>query len=261
MQPRPEEVPASQAQVDLAESNLREMEDHYSRAKAMLKVPGAITEEDVVQSKELVSSARAQLDLAKANLSLLKAGAWKPNIEIAASGVAQAKAQVDQAQTMLDLLKVRAPVKGTVLQVNVRPGEFVSTFGGQSLIVMGNLQPLHIRVNVDEEDLPRLRFDAPAQAKIRGDSTQEEVNLSFVRVEPYIVPKTSLTGQNTERVDTRVVQLIYAVDPSSRLIVGKNLFVGQLVDVYIDTGYQSKIPPIYDDDNVFKRTFKSDQIK
>ena len=75
----------------------------------------------------------------------------------------------------------------------------------QSLILMGNLQPLHVRVNVDEEDLPRLKLYAPARAKIRGDARQEEVPLSFFRLEPYVVPKTSLTGVNTERVDTRVV--------------------------------------------------------
>ena len=73
------------------------------------------------------------------------------------------------------------------------------------MILMGNLQPLHVRVNVDEEDLPRLKLYAPARAKIRGDARQEEVPLSFFRLEPYVVPKTSLTGVNTERVDTRVV--------------------------------------------------------
>jgi hypothetical protein len=54
--------------------------------------------------------------------------------------------------------------------------------------------------------------------------------LDFVRVEPYVVPKRSLTGDNTERIDTRVLQVIYKVkDP------GDNLYVGQQVDVFVNT--------------------------
>jgi HlyD family secretion protein len=235
LQPRPEEVPVTEKQVEVQESNLREMEDRFKRAKLVQETPGAMAEQDYVAALQGEKTALAQLDLAKASLALLKAGAWEPDKAIAAAAVEQAQAQVGQAQTMVDLLQVRAPVDGTILQVNVRPGEYVSTFGGQSLIVMGNLQPLHVRVSVDEEDLPRLRLDAPARAKIRGDTGQEEVRLSYVRLEPYIVPKISLTGSNTERVDTRVVQVIYAVDPNSHLLQEKKVLVGQLVDVFIDT--------------------------
>jgi multidrug resistance efflux pump len=234
LQPRPEEVPVSEAQVQVAEANLRQLEDQYERARKLLGT-GAVAQQDFVTSQQASQSARAQLALAKANLALLKAGAWEPDQAIAAANVEQARAQVEQARTTLDLLQVRAPVDGTILQVNVRPGEYVSTFGGQSLILMGNLQPLHVRVNVDEEDLPRLRLHAPARAKVRGDARQEEVALTFVRLEPYVVPKTSLTGVNTERVDTRVVQVIYAVDPRSRLVREQKVLVGQLVDVFIDT--------------------------
>ncbi len=61
------------------------------------------------------------------------------------------------------------------------------------------------------------------------------MTLTFVRVEPLTVPKTSLTGANTERVDTRVVRLIYAVDPKSKSVDEGKVLVGQLADVLIDT--------------------------
>jgi hypothetical protein len=54
--------------------------------------------------------------------------------------------------------------------------------------------------------------------------------LEFVKVEPYVVPKKSLTGDNTERVDTRVLQVIYAL-PDQRPIP---LYVGQQMDVYLE---------------------------
>jgi RND family efflux transporter MFP subunit len=195
------------AQVAASQATVAMNKDQRDRGLQMLSTR-AIAEQDMVTLEQTYLTSVSQLELAKA--------------------------QVGQTKTQLALLKVRAPVDGTILQVNIRPGEYVSTFGGQSLILMGNLQPLHVRVNVDEEDLPRLRMNAPARAKIRGDTRQEEVSLSFVRLEPYVVPKTSLTGVNTERVDTRVVQVIYAVDPNNRLVKEKKVLVGQLVDVFID---------------------------
>jgi hypothetical protein len=92
---------------------------------------------------------------------------------------------------------------------------------------------VHVRVSVDEEDIPRLKLKAPARAKIRGNIQREELPLTFVRLEPLVVPKTSLTGANTERVDTRVVQVVYALDPACKLVQEKKVLVGQLVDVFI----------------------------
>ena len=61
-----------------------------------------------------------------------------------------------------------------------------------------------------------------------GFNRDLSTDLMFVRVEPYVIPKKSLTGESTERVDTRVLQVIYALDPSFR-----TLYVGQQVDVFI----------------------------
>src|SRR5579883_735632 len=208
-------VAVSEAQVGVAEANVKTTKDQFDRAAAQ-RLSGVIAEQDYVTAEQAYASAQAQLAQARAN-------------------VLQARAQVDQDLMQLQLLKVRAPVKGTILQVNVRPGEYVATAAGQSLILMGSLQPVHVRVNVDEEDLPRLKLFVPAKAKIRGDLNQEEIPLTFVRLEPYIVPKTSLTGTNTERVDTRVVQVVFKIDPSHHLVKEKKILVGQLLDVFIDT--------------------------
>ena len=85
-----------------------------------------------------------------------------------------------------------------------------------------------MRVDIDEYDIPRFITDAPARATLKGQPN-DFFPLRFVRIEPYVVPKKSLTGDNTERVDTRVLQVIYAIDTG-----GKRLFVGQQLDVFID---------------------------
>jgi HlyD family secretion protein len=232
-QPRPEEVPPLEAQVRANSANLATAVDLRDRNRKLVQAK-AITDQDLYASEETAENARALFEASQANLNLLKAGAWEPDKAIARANVDQARAQVEQAKTTLKLLEVRAPVSGTILQINVRPGEYVSAAPSQSLIVMGNLNPYHVRVSIDEEDIPRLKLNAPAVAKLRGDMLQREVPMKFVRIEPSVVPKTSLTGANTERVDTRVVQVIYAIDPEHPLVKDRKILIGQLLDVFID---------------------------
>lgn len=225
--PRPEELPASEARVNEAKANLADQDDQLRRARK-LATGRAIGEEEMVRRQTAFQATRAQLARAEADLRLLQAGAWGPEKAVARAAVAQAEAQVDQIRTELDRLLVTASVDGEALQVNVRPGEFVGAPPGQALVVLGNVRLLHLRVDIDEHDIPRFQPDAPARATLRGH--QERVfPLKFVRVEPYVVPKKSLTGDNTERVDTRVLQVIYAVDSGN-----ERLYVGQQLDVFIE---------------------------
>jgi HlyD family secretion protein len=64
--------------------------------------------------------------------------------------------------------------------------------------------------------------------------------LTFMRLEPFVIPKASLTGINVERVDTRVAQIIYAVDPQSRPVQGHKL----LADGFIDTSAKTAPPQL-----------------
>ncbi len=225
--PRKEELPASEARVLEAEANLAEQVSNYERAQK-LGAANAVTDQELVKRRQAVEMSRQQVAAAKAADALLKAGAWEPEKAVARAKVEQAVAAVEQVQIEIDRLTVTAPVEGEVLQVNVRPGEYVGAPAGQALVVLGNVQQLHVRVDIDEHDIPRFRPGARAQATLRGDPNAK-FSLTFERVEPYVVPKRSLTGDNTERVDTRVLQVIYSIDDH-----GCALYVGQQVDAFID---------------------------
>jgi HlyD family secretion protein len=148
--------------------------------------------------------------------------------EAAAKAVREAEAQVQVLRTELERLTVRSPMDGTVLRVNARPGEFAPAGALRDpLLVMGNVDPLHVRVEVDETDAARFSAAAPALARPRGDA-QARATLRYVRTEPLLVPKRTLTGDGAERVDTRVLEVIYALDDS-----GFDAHVGQQLDVFI----------------------------
>ena len=227
-QPRPEEVPVTEAKVREAEASLKNEQDQYQRAQALYD-RRATSEEERHRQQQRYQMAKEQLARARAEYDLLKAGAWEPDRAIARAEVAQATALLEQTRTELDRLRVRASVDGEVLQVNVRPGEYVGTPPGQALVILGDVHRLHLRVDIDEHDIFRFRPDAPAVASVRGHP-ETRYALRFVRLEPYVVPKKSLTGSSAERVDTRVLQVIYAVDASP----ADRLYVGQQMDVYVE---------------------------
>jgi len=227
LQPRPEELPGSAARLREAEARYNEEEDRYGRI-ARLMERRIISEEEFATRRQGLAVAREQFAKARADDDLLRAGAWEPDKVVSRAAIAQAEAQVELTRTDLNRLTVRSPVAGQVLKVNVRLGEYVSQPSSAELMIVGNIDPLHVRAEIDEADIPRFESGLSARGYVRGDAAHA-IELEFVRTEPYVVPKKSLTGSNTERVDTRVLQTIYAVKRSDR-----PLFVGQQLDVFFE---------------------------
>jgi HlyD family secretion protein len=157
------------------------------------------------------------------------AGTAKARLEESRALVEAAEAERQRIQVDLDRSVVRAPIAGTVLKVNVRPGEYAAAAPlAEPLIILGNVDPLFVRVDVDEHAAAQIRASASATGTVRGDATIR-TPLSFVRFEPLVIPKRALTGDSAERVDTRVLQVIYRVENDD-----VPLFIGQQLDVFID---------------------------
>jgi len=152
---------------------------------------------------------------------------WKARVARIEADIIASQAQVSAAKTDLDILIVRAPRDGEVLQVNIREGEYANINPNEPLLILGAVDTLQIRADVDEQNAWQVRTNEPAIAFLKGD-TKNALLIRFVRIEPYVVPKRSLTGDSAERVDTRVLQIIFELD---RPVVP--LYVGQQVDVFI----------------------------
>jgi multidrug efflux pump subunit AcrA (membrane-fusion protein) len=145
--------------------------------------------------------------------------------------VGAAEAQIRATAVEIERSTVRSPIDAEVLQVKLRVGEFAAAAPGtQPLIVLGRSKPLHVRVDVDEHEGWRVHAGATAVGRLRGNADLK-TPLVFVRFEPFVVPKRSLTGDSTERVDTRVLQVIYRVERADL-----PLFVGEQLDVFVDAG-------------------------
>ena len=210
---------AARASLDQADAAIAEARAAIAEASAAHKTareqlalyrgladPAAVSRAEVIRAEGEEAAATSRLGLARARL--------------ASAGSAAAA-----ARTEIERLTVRAPIAGEILAVNIRSGEFVSTQGGGNstpFIQMGETNPLHVRVDIDENEIARVAMGAPAVISPRG-AAELHVKATFVRAEPQVVPKRSLTNSAAERVDVRVLQLIYALPPSEAFRVGQQI--------------------------------------
>lgn len=230
-EPRPEEVPP-------LEFAMYEQQALWNKAKVHLGLYQNVTNPDAISQNEYNNAIYDEaatynsLNQAKANLALKLAGAWIEDIHIASQVLNEKEKQLQVALAQLDQTLIRAPFDGQVLQVKIYPGAFAQSVFDTSLngpmLLYGRVDPMHIRVNIDEEDAWRFKAGSPATAYVRGNS-KISIKLEYVRTEPYIIPKQSLTGDNSEQTDTRVLQVIYKFKKEDLPV-----YIGQLMDIFLE---------------------------
>ena len=227
--PRPEDVPIARAAVDEAKAKLEDAKVKLSIIDALVDRRAA-SDEDRSQRRQAVARETADVAARQAELDRLLAGAWKEDIAVAESELAMAVASVARVQADLDRLTTLAPIDAVVLRLTARAGQYAPAgLLEEPLATLGSPGALHIRADFNEQDVPRVGVTSQAVAMLRGDAAAK-IPLEFVRIEPLVTPKRALSGYAQERVDTRVMQIIFRIaDPAAKVMVG------QQVDVFMNT--------------------------
>ena len=202
-----------QARRLLLQAKVREAEARLEQARDQLRVAERVPDKRAISVEEMNNRRSA--------------------VRIDEAALASAKALVRENDMEIGRRTVRALTAGQILQIRIRPGEFAQSGAlAEPLMVIGDDTRLYLRIDVDEHDAWRVRPNASAEAFVRGNPILH-TPLKFVRIDPYVIPKTSLTGESTERVDTRVLQVVYSFDPAKL----PDEYVGQQMDVFI------QVPP------------------
>ncbi len=238
-QPRQETLAVAKAQVGQAASNLKAARDQYDKRRASYDLDQKSISQDVVDTaRDAVEQAVTSLQVAVKQYDLTKAGAWSYDIINQRKQYEAAKQAYQAAHALLQKYTIKAQADGVVLSVNATAGSYVSSLGTYDtytqgvdpLVVMGGSQKyLAVRCYVDEILVAHLPSPAHinAQMSIRGSDIK--VALEFVRVQPYVSPKIELSNQRQEKVDLRVLPVIFRFQKKNLTMV----YPGQQVDVYI----------------------------
>ena len=222
------DVATAEAAVDEARAKVNDAEASSGRTERLYQRQMG-TASDYDKDRYAFQAAKATLAKNQADLHRLKV-TWEADKLVAQAAVSMADSQVRSTKIQLERLVVRALADGEILQVNVRPGQLAVSVWNQALVVIGDSNRLHVRVDIDENDVPLFDPKSKAIATLKGRPGVKFDLIPF-KVEPYVIPKKSLTGDNSERVDTRVLQVVYAL-PDDRPIP---LYIGQQMDAYIES--------------------------
>lgn len=213
---------AARAAVVSAEARLARLREEAAAARVtravadrQLALYGAAGDPRAVSRQEVIARQGIAEDAAAA-------------VSVAEAAVREAAAQLAAARVDLERHTVRAPRAATVLRVRTRTGEYAPAGpAAEALMTLGVTDPLHVRLDIDETEIARVAVGAAATISPRGDAARR-VSARFVRAEPLVVPKRSLTNSASERVDVRVLQLVYALPADA-----KGWYVGQQVDGFL----------------------------
>jgi len=131
----------------------------------------------------LVAEARARDALARAealgaNIARTEREAAERALLTAAQDVARATAQVDQAQVQLENHTLHAPMEGTVLALNVEPGQTIDP--STILMTIADLDRLIVETDVDEAYATQIREGQTAVLQLAGEAETQAGRVSFV---------------------------------------------------------------------------------
>jgi len=240
-EPRRENLDVAAAQVVNAKASLKNADDQLAKVERAYSVePKSVSRDALDNARNAVKIAATNLDVVEKQYALIKAGAWTYDIQNQEKQyIALSKAYASSA-ALLSKYTIRAPADGVVRSIQAAVGSYVSpqgaydsyTQGMNPLIVMGAPEDhLHVRAFIDEILIDRLADPAKLTAQLFIRGTDKHVPLTFVRVQPFVSPKIELSDERQERVDVRVLPVIFSFGNSKDL----NVYPGQLVDVYVGT--------------------------
>ncbi len=206
-------VEQQKAQVALAGASLKSAEDQLDKLKKSYELdPRSVSKNDLDNAENAAKVARANVEAVQK--------------------------QYELAKTLLYKYTIRAPISGVILSINSAVGSYISaqgtydtyTQGFDPVLVMGGPQTyIGVRCYIDEILIHRLPESSELKATMLIRGSDISIPLEYVRVQPYVSPKIELSNQRTERVDVRVLPVIFRFEKPKSL----SLYPGQLVDVYI----------------------------
>jgi HlyD family secretion protein len=201
---------------------------------------------DIQYQQASLVNVQEQLNKIKKSYHLDPQSVSKNNLDNAINAVKMTRQSLNAAlgqylsdRALLNKFIIKAPIDGVILRIATAVGNYVSPNGSYDTytesmlptVQMGVVTPyLQVRCYIDEILVPKLPAPDQLEAKmfIRG-LNNFSIPLEFVSVQPMTIPNIELSDAKQERVDVRVLPIIFKFTKPADV----NIYPGQLVDVYI----------------------------
>ena len=182
---------------------------------------------DLTKAHDALTSAEDSLTQKRAALRKLEAQSGTPLPTENEGALNVARSNLWSAEVGLEKLKIRAPIAGTVLQVNAKLGELASPSAPDPLVVLGDLSALRVRAELDERDIGEVKLGQ--QVVVRADAFPgRDFHGKVASIAPIVQAGRINSPNSRNLTDFDVTQVqIDLTDPGP-------LLVGMKVDVYFE---------------------------
>lgn len=198
-----------------AERTLYDARSAVDRAAAKLRTKSG-SEADLTAARLALTRAQNELSSRQGELRTIDDDALPTSLE---GQLNIARAEYSVARAALDKMTVRAPIDGTVLQVNVREGEAVSPGSPQPPLQLADLSALCVRSELDERDIGAVRVGQAVTVRATAFPGREFEG-SVSSVAPLIEPGQLDPPGSRNQSDVDAVRVVVGLTAPGELTIG-----------------------------------------
>jgi HlyD family secretion protein len=136
-----------------------------------------------------------------------------------------ARAELLAAEAAVEKLTIRAPIAGTVLQVNTKPGELATPSAVQPLLLLGDISAMRVRAEVDERDFGGIKIGQTVMVRSAAFREREFAG-KVLSIAPIVQPSRISSRDQRNLTDVSVAEVVVDLAEPGPLTVGMK------VDVY-----------------------------
>jgi len=221
---RPEEISQAKAQLASTQADLDKASKNLQRLQILVNSTDgrAISQQELDYAKSNQHSAEAAVRERQANLELLIKGARKEDREATRAQYEVTKANLDLIKYNLTQAELRSPVNAVVRARLQEVGDM--TTAQKAVYTLALTNPKWIRVYVNEQDLSSIKMGGTAQV-IRDAYPNQPINgkIGYISSVAEFTPKTV----QTDEIRTTLVYevRVYVNDPNDQLKMGQPVTV------------------------------------
>jgi HlyD family secretion protein len=222
----------ARATLERAEATALRARQEFERTDSLFK-KGIASQSAYDQKLAAQHEAQKEVERQQATLSRYERERTddQPDVILARRNVEAASADLQQAIEELEQAFVRAPIAGTVLQINARTGEKP---GDAGVLELGNIAQMTAELDVYQSQIGKVKIGDPAA--ISAVALPDVLRGKVSRIGLKVKRQSAISQDPAANTDARVVEVIVALDQQSSHVASR--FTGLQVEARIMTGHQ-----------------------
>jgi HlyD family secretion protein len=217
---RGEELRSLSARVDAAKATEALLQKQVARERTLVE-KGAIAPAALDDLEGQLARSSAERDALEHNLKLLRQGARQEDVSVAEARADAATAALEMNDARLERHELRAPIRGTVLDVNFERGEVVGA--AAPVVTLADVQRPYVDVFVPEAEIARVSVGQAAKVKVDALSAELGGRVEHIARRTEFTPRYLFSQKERATLVVRV--RVRIDDPQERLRAGVPAFV------------------------------------